>query len=382
MIYLDHNATTPLAPAVRDAMLPWVGGDFGNPSSAHTIGQTARAAVDEARARVAGQLGCAPGEVVFTGGGTEADLLALVGSALAAGTPPTGRVVISAIEHEAVLEAAALLGRLGMTVTEVRPGPDGRVDAQRFIDACAPDTVVASLMLASNETGVLQPVAEVAAALRSRPVVVHTDAVQAIGKVPVSFADLDVDLLSLSGHKFGGPKGVGALLVRHGQQLAPLMGGSQEAGRRGGTHNVAAIVGLGQAALGIDVRLEQMRSRGAERDRLEAELGRRLGDVMVHGGSAPRVPNTASVAFAGVDAAALLMRLDLADLCVSRGSACASGAEAPSHVLRAMDVAPAWALATLRLSLGVETRATEIEQAIELIVGAVEAQRAATRSNL
>jgi cysteine desulfurase len=258
----------------------------------------------------------------------------------------------------------------------VPPGTDGRVDVEAFLDACGPETVVASLMLASNETGVIQPVAEVAAELRERGIIVHTDAVQAIGKVPVSFRDLGVDLLSISAHKFGGPKGAGALLVRRGTELEPLQGGTQEAGRRGGTHAVHAIVGLGEAVHLVPERLVRMREIETLRDRLQARLCEQP-SATVHGLRTPRVPNTCLIGFDGVDAAAVLMAADLQGLCLSRGAACASGAEAPSHVLSAMGVPASLALGTVRLSLGVETTAAEIEHATATLTAAVERHRSA-----
>ncbi len=378
MIYLDHNASTPLAPAAAAAMRPWLGGGQANPSSAHSAGQAARAAVEEARRRVAALVGARPGAVVFTASGTEADALALVGAARArrhAGS----RVVVSAIEHEAVLAASDLLGELGFTVVSVPPSANGQVDAGSFVEAVAGrgGTAVASLILASNETGVLQPVAEVGRALRRLGVPLHTDAIQAVGRVPIDLETLGADLISLSAHKFGGPQGAGALVVRRGVRLEPLIGGSQEGGRRGGTEAVAAIAGMGGAAAHVTARLEAMPGVGARRDRLEAGLRHAIGDAVVHGAGVPRVPNTLSIAFPGADAAALVVALDLAGVAASRGSACASGAEEPSHVLRAMGMSEEWARGTIRLSLGVETTDEEIERAIPIIAGVVEQARAA-----
>ncbi len=375
MIYLDHNATTPVDPRVGAAMHACLGEVFGNPSSSHAAGQAALAAVEVARGQVAQAVDCQPGEVVWTSGGTEADLLAILGRVLV-GQP--GRVVISAVEHEAVAHAAELAARWGSEVVRVAPERSGRVDPARFVEACTPETRVASLMLASNETGVVQPVEEVAAVLHDRRVPLHTDAVQAVGKLPVSFVKLGVDLLSLSAHKFGGPKGAGALIVRRGLELAPLQGGPQEGGRRGGTHGVPGLVGLGHAASLLGERLVAMHELGRLRDALETELKSRFSDLQVHGAAAPRVPNTALVGFPAVDAGALVVAADLAGVCVSRGSACHSGADQPSAVLAAMGVPDAVARGTLRLSLGVGTTQPDLERAVDVVARAVERQRVGT----
>jgi cysteine desulfurase len=289
-----------------------------------------------------------------------------------------------------VLASAEILAELGFTVIQVPPGPSGQVDAEAFIAAVTEGprsdggTAVASLILASNETGVLQPVAAVARALRPLGVPLHTDAVQAVGRIPVDVEPLGADLLSLSAHKFGGPQGAGALVVRRGVRLRPLIGGAQEGGRRGGTEAVAAIAGMGVAAAGVPARLLAMPAVRARRERLEQGLKARIPGAQIHGADAPRVPNTVSIGFPGIDAAALVLALDLAGVAASRGSACASGAEEPSHVLRAMGMPEEWARGTIRLSLGVETTDQEIERAIDIIASAVERARggslAGTRS--
>ena len=376
MIYLDHNATTPIDPRVAAAMRPWLEDRFGNPSSAHAAGQAARAAVEEARSQVAAAVDCHGDEVVFTGGGTEADLLAVLGGVLADGRR-AGRVVVSGVEHEAVIHGADLAGKLGLDVVQVEPIATGAVEAASFLDACTDTTVVAALMFASNETGVVQPVAELAPVLRERGIRFHTDAVQAIGKLPVSFRSLGVDTLALSAHKLGGPKGVGALIVRRGSTLVPLMGGTQEGGARGGTHNVAGIVGLGEAMLHVPERLAAMQRVRGLRDRLQAALVERVGVAVVHGLTGERAPNTLLIGFDGIDAAGLLVAADLAGLCISRGSACASGAEGPSHVLSAMGVPASVASGTIRLSLGPETTEAEIDTAVEALHGALAKQSAA-----
>jgi cysteine desulfurase len=279
-----------------------------------------------------------------------------------------------------VLHAAQLAARGGCEVVQVAPAPSGRVDPEAFLDACTTDTVVASLMLASNETGVVQPVAEVAAALRERGIVFHTDAVQGVGKVRLGLRGLGVDLLSLSAHKLGGPKGIGALIIRRGVELTPLQGGPQEGGRRGGTHAVAQIAALGVAMTLVDERLSKMTAVRTRRERLESRLEERLPGCHIHGGQVERVPNTSLTGFDGVDAGALLMAADLAGLCVSRGAACASGAESPSHVLAAMQVPEPLALGTLRMSLGPETTDDEIDRAADIVATAIERQRVAVAS--
>jgi cysteine desulfurase len=324
-------------------------------------------------------VGASPGEVVFTASGTEADALALIGVARARQSAGA-RVVVSTIEHEAVLAACDLLAELGFTVVRVPAAASGQIDAAAFVAAVAEGgreggTAVASLLMASNETGVLQPVAAVGRALRRFGVPLHTDAIQAVGRAPIQMESLGADLLSLSAHKFGGPQGAGALVVRRGVRLSPLIGGTQEGGRRGGTEAVAAIAGMGAAAAQVGSRLDTMPSVRARRDRLETGLRREIVEAVVHGARAPRVANTLSIAFPGANAAALVVALDLAGVAVSRGSACASGAEEPSHVLKAMGMADEWARGTIRLSLGVETTDDEIERAIPIIARAVERAR-------
>ncbi len=374
LIYLDHNAGTPVVPEVAAAMNVWLGPRQANPASSHVRGQEARAAVEEARSQVARLVGVRPVEVVFTASGSEADTLALVGGALAR-RDQGRRVVVSAIEHEAILTAGELLEKLDFKVVRVPPEADGRVDPGRFLAQAGDGTAIAALILASNETGVVQPVAEVARELRIKGVPFLTDAVQAVGKIPFTRDDLGVDLLAVSAHKFGGPQGVGALIVRQGTHLQPIIGGTQENGLRGGTHAVAAIVGLGAAAARAPERLRAMDQAASLRDRLAAALVARFPDARVHGQSVPRLPNTLSIAFPGTDARALVLALDLAGVQVSRGSACLSGAEGVSHVLSAMGLAPDWARGTLRLSLGPETTAEEIEKALTVLGAAVERAR-------
>jgi cysteine desulfurase len=373
-IYLDHNATTPLDPRVFEAMRPWLEEGFGNASSLHFFGQRARAAVEEARTRVAALIGAGPAEIVFTSGGTEADNLALRGAMAAA---PEGRrkVVVTAIEHHAVLNTAKALGAEGFAVEVARVTPEGRLDLEDLEARLDDTTAVLSVMLANNETGALQPVTEAAALARARGALVHCDAVQAAGKVPVDVSELDCDLLSLSAHKIYGPQGVGALYVRRGTSLKALLrGGSQERNRRAGTENVAGALGFGRAAEIARADLGGEAARlAALRDRLETRLlpipGARLN------GAGPRLPNTSNVSFDGADAEALLVALDLCGIAVSTGAACAAGAAEPSHVLVAMGLSPERVQASLRFSLGRATTERAIDHAAAAVVEAVRAQR-------
>jgi cysteine desulfurase len=378
-VYLDHNATTPLDPRVLAAMLPILNEGFGNPSSLHWFGQRARAAVEEARAQAASLIGAAPAEVVFTASGTEADNLALRGVAARA-HEPRRKLVVTAIEHHAVLNTVRALAEEGFRVETVRVDAQGRVDLDDLRARVDDRTALLSIMLANNETGVVQPVAEAARFARERGALVHCDAVQAAGKVEVDVRALDVDLLTLSAHKIYGPKGVGLLYVRRGTPMQALVrGGAQERNRRAGTENVAGIVGFGAAALLARESLEADGARlRALRDRFEAEL---LGiPGAARNGAEPRVPNTTNVSFAGTEAEGLLMALDLVGVAVSTGAACAAGGIEPSHVLRAMGLPPERVQASLRFSLGRSTTEAQLTRAAGGVRTAVERQRAtATR---
>jgi cysteine desulfurase len=387
VVYLDHNATTPLDPRVREAMLPWLGERFGNPSSIHRAGQAARNAVEEAREQVAALIGARPPEVVFTASGTEANdtvVASAVERARRSAAGGGGHLAISAIEHPSVRQAAARAAAAGLEVTRVPPGEDGVVPAAAMIEALRPDTLLACLMLANNELGTLQPVAAVAAECRARGIPLLCDAVQAVGKVPVDVAGLGVDLLVLGAHKFGGPLGAAALWIRDGVEVESLLvGGSQERRRRAGTENVPAIVGLGAAAAlardEVDEHLGTLRPRqlSALRDRFEAGLGAIPGTV-VHCRTAPRLPNTSHVAFAGVEGEALLIRLDLAGFAVSTGSACSSGTVEPSQTLLAMGLAPEEALSSLRVSFGTSNHTMEVDRFLAALGGEVAALRRLT----
>lgn len=380
-IYLDNNATTPLAPEVVEVMARHLAETWGNPSSVHAAGRAARRALDEARESVAELLGARPREVVFTGSGTEADNLGVVGSYLA--LREKGRhLVVSAVEHAAVLGAARFCEReLGAEVTFVAPNREGVVEAEAVAAALRDDTVLVALMAANNETGARMPLEAVGALCRERGVRLFTDAVQAVGRLPVRFDAWPVDVLAFSAHKFHGPKGAGALLVRRGVRLHPLVrGGGQERGLRPGTESVPYAVGLATALRLAVEGLPEMTTRvAALRDRLEAGLAERVPGFVVNGPSRPedRVPNTLNASFPGAEAEGLLIGLDRAGVAASTGSACASGAVEPSHVLTAMGL-PRDALASsLRLSLSRRTTDAEIERVLEVLPGLVAGLRAA-----
>lgn len=377
MIYLDHNATTPLDPRVLEAMLPYLREAWGNPSSPYRFGQQARAAVERARSRVAECLGCRADEVLFTGSGTEADNLALRG-VLRARRARGRHVVTSAIEHPAVLRTCAALEADGCRIDYVPVGRDGVVDLATVEGVLGPDTVLLSVMHANNETGVLQPITELAALARSRGVLLHVDAVQTAGKLPGRLADLGADLVSLSAHKLHGPKGVGALYVRKGTPLDPLItGGEHERGLRAGTENVAGIVGLAEALALACAAAESEAIRQAElRDRLERDLLAAIPGARVNGAAAPRVPNTTNLAFPGVDGESVVVALDLRGICCSTGSACSTGDPEPSHVLLAMGLDPRDAQSSVRLSLGRETRDEDIATVLHALVEVVGQLRA------
>jgi len=366
-IYLDYNATTPIDPRVAEAMAPFLTGGFGNPSSVHVEGRRAKAAFEEAREGVARCLGCRSSEVVFTSGGSESNNLAIRGLVEARGG---GHVITSAVEHPAVLEVVLGLeieGRIELTVVGV--DNFGRVDPEAVSAALRDDTVLVSLMLANNEVGTLQPVRDVAVLCRERGVAIHTDAAQAVGKVPVDVTELGVDLLSVAGHKLYAAKGVGALYVREGVEILPqIRGAGHERGRRAGTENVLLAVGLGLACklARDDVTEEQVRLADL-RERLTTGLRAGCGDLVEHGHPDERLPNTLSVALPGRNANRLVG--DLAeDLAVSAGSACHSGATMISYVLQAMGIEPELARATVRLSVGRFTTEEEIDRAVELIL--------------
>lgn len=373
MIYLDYNATTPVDARVLEAMLPYFEGEFGNASSIHSAGQHARAAVDRARESVAALIGASPAEVVFTSGGTEGDNLALFG--LVTAIPRAKKhVITTAIEHHAVLNACQELERRGVDVTYVSAGSDGVLDPDDVRRAITPDTVLVSVMHTNNEIGTIQPIEEIGRIAAAADMYFHCDAVQSAGKLPLDVNGLRVDLLTISAHKIYGSKGVGALYVRPGTPLEPMLfGGHHERDRRPGTENVPGIVGLGKAAELARTHLNEDATRmAALRDRLETALLDAIPDARVNGERARRVCNTTNVTFTGAGGEALLIALDLEGLACSTGAACSSGSVEPSHVLIAIGRSDDDARSTLRFSLGRGTTRDEIDKAIEIIPRVVE----------
>ena len=381
-IYLDHNATTPPSDAVIQRMTATLRDEFGNPSSVHHFGQRAKAIIDEARSAVAGLIGADPGDVVFTGGGTEGDNLAIRG--IAEALDPTGRkhLIASAIEHEAVLNTLKALARRGWKTTLLPVNETGIVSPDTLRSAMTDDTALVSVMHANNEIGTVQPIPELAAIARERRALFHTDAVQSAGKIPIDVKTLSVDLLSISAHKFYGPKGVGALWIRRGVRLQPpLTGGKQERNRRAGTENVAGIAGMGVAAREALAKMDSEAGRlAALRDRLEDGILRSVTGTALNGVRSPRVPNTTNISFDRTEAESLLIALDLEGVAVSTGSACSSGTLEPSHVLKAMGLPPHRTQNSLRFSLGAANTETEIDRVIAVLPGIVEKLRSLTRT--
>ncbi len=368
-VYLDNNATTPVLPEILAAMTPYFSERFGNASSIHHHGQQTRSAVEEARESVASLLGCRASEVVFTSGGTEADNLAIFGVA-----QPGDHIITSKIEHSAVMNSCKRLQALGCEVTFLSPGEQGMIDPEEVRRALRPTTKLITVMMANNETGVLQPVEEIAKIAADADVYFHTDAVQAAGKVPVDVNKIGCDLLSISGHKMHAPQGTGAVYVSKSTHLQPLLyGGRHERSRRAGTENVPGIVAFGKAAA---LAREGLSRGGAEklaslRDQLQSRILDLVEDAGVNGEKAPRVPNTTNIYFEGIEGEALVIALDLKGLAVSTGSACSSGAIEPSPVLVAMGMPAERARGSLRFSLGKQTTADDIDFAVSLIPSTV-----------
>lgn len=377
MIYLDHNATTPLHPRVLDAMEPYLKEYHGNPSSLYRPGREAKTAVENARSRIAHCLGCSPSEIVFTAGGTEADNLAIRGIAHARKSPGN-HIVTSSVEHHAVLHTCKALEEDGYRVTYLPVRKDGRVDPDEVARNLTPETTLVSIMLANNETGAINPVEDIAKIAAERGVLFHTDAVQALGKIPIQIQTLGADVAAFAGHKIYGPKGSGFLYVKQGTPIAPaITGGSHEYGLRAGTENVAGIVGLAEAVVLASSTLESEAKRlEALRHRLETGISERLSGVRVNSSSAPRVPNTSNFSFQGVDGESIVLALDLEGICVSTGSACSTGDPEPSHVLLAMGLSAREAQGSIRISLGKDTTEAEIDSTVDSLVGAVERLRA------
>lgn len=374
-IYLDYNATTPVLPQVRDALLPFLDTHFGNPSSDHPYGRAAAEAVQRARQLVADLLGCAADEIVFTSGGSESDNWALVGRVWAAGSD-RAHIITTVVEHPAVLNTCRFLERRGVAVTYLPVDGTGQVDPDDVRRALRPETVVVSVMHANNEVGTLQPIAEIAAICRQAGVPLHTDAAQSVGKVPTRVDDLGVDMLTIAGHKLYAPKGIGALYVRRGTALEPLVhGAGHEGGRRAGTENVPWMVALGAAAALAHATLETEAARQQTlRDRLQQLLEEKAGGVTLNGHPTDRLPNTLNVRFAGIDGNALLAAVP--EVAASTGSACHAGETEPSAVLLAMGIPPAEAVGAVRLSLGRLTTEDEIERAAEALAAGVARLRA------
>ena len=380
-IYLDNNATTPLAPEVLEAMKPYWLEDYGNASSIHWYGQQAKAAVETAREQVARLLKARPSEVVFTSGGTESDNAAIFGIVEAArphGNYDTKHLITTSIEHHAVLYAAKALEKRGVRVTYLRVGSSGVVDPADVERAIRTDTVLISVMHANNELGTIQPLEEIGRIAREHDITFHADAVQAAGKIPVDVEKLGVDLLSLSAHKLHGPKGVGALYVRRGTVLKPLLyGGHHERDRRPGTENTPGIVGLGKAAeLACEHREEEISRVRALRDRLEGGILRRIPLVTVNGDSMRRLPTTTNVSFEYIEGEGFVIAMDLRGVACSTGAACSSGSLEPSHVLSAIGMTPEQARSSIRFSLGRFNASEDIDYALEVLPAIVEHLRA------
>ena len=381
-IYLDHAATTPVRPEVLEAMMPFYGPRFGNPSSMHAWGREARAALDEARERVARCLGASTDEICFTSGGTEADNLAVLGAwrARRDADPKRNAIVTSPIEHKAILGAVHQAAREGADERIVSMLPTGVIDESSFGTLLGADTAVASVMWVNNEIGTIQPIARLAERAKAAGALFHTDAVQAFGKIAIDVSKLPVDVLSVSGHKIRAPKGIGAVFLRRGTSIEPLFhGGSQDRGRRPGTENVAYAVGFARAAeLAVAERDEEWKRLQAMRDRLEAALMARIPDAVIHGRGAPeRAPHIINISVPGTDSESMLMALDLRGIGCSAGSACQSGSITPSHVLAALGVPADIAMSAIRMSLGCLTTDACVERVAEVFPALVDKARGA-----
>jgi cysteine desulfurase len=373
-IYLDNNATTPVAPAVFEAMRPYFTEHYGNPSSAHHMGDKPASAVRDARARVASFLGCTDAEVVFTSCGTESNNIAIRGVLDVA---KGHHVITTAVEHSAVMNPVKRLGSAGYETTVLSVDRAGRANLDELRDSLRDDTALVSVMFANNETGVIFPIDRIAAICDARGIPLHVDCVQGVGKVPIDLRSLGADLVSFSAHKFHGPKGVGALVVRKGTRWTPVfLGGGQERSRRPGTENVPGIVGMAAACDYAEAHLAHCQTETRRlRDLMESELLERVPEAFVNGVASERLPNTSNIGFHGVDAHALLVLLDEVGICASAGSACKSGSALPSHVLAAMGLSPEDAASSLRFSLSALTTEAEIGYCIEQIPAIVDRMR-------
>ena len=370
-IYLDYNATTPIAPSVLEAMQPFLTGHYGNPSSAHALGRGPKEAIEDSRSKIAGMIGCDTDEIVFTSGGSESNNLAIKG-VMFAHDPSDAHLIISAIEHPAVTEPAKFLQRIGYQVSVAACDENGIVQASTIDDLMRDNTRLVSVMHANNETGVVQPIGEISKVCQRHDVLMHTDASQSVGKIPAFIQDLEVNLLTIAGHKLYGPKGIGALYVRSDSKLESLIhGAGQENGIRAGTQNTPYIVGLGQAAYlaanGLD---DSSVGMARLRDRLESQVGDAIPGLQINGGNVDRLPNTSSMTFPNVSAREILARLP--ELCLSTGSACHSTGEVESATLSAMGKAIDHVAGTIRLSCGWYTSQDEIDRVAELLIDAWE----------
>jgi cysteine desulfurase len=376
VIYVDNNATTMVAPEVLDAMMPYFSTNYGNPSSMHSFGGNVAGAIETARENVANLIGAAPEEIVFTSCGTESDGTAI--RAAIESYPDKKHLVTSRVEHPAIKNLYESLSKKGYRATFVPVDHSGRLDIDYLYDSLSDDTAIVSLMWGNNETGVIFPVEEISKEVKSRGILFHTDAVQAVSKIPINIGETGVDMLSLSGHKFHSPKGIGALYIRKGTKFSPFMiGGHQERGRRGGTENTASIIGLGKAA---ELAAAHLAENGYERicrlrDRLEQTLLEKVSNALINGDPANRLPNTTSVAFEYVEGEAILLMMNEHGICASSGSACTSGSLEPSHVLRAMGVPFTAAHGSIRFSLSRYNTEDEMDVILEKLPPVIERLR-------
>ncbi len=380
-IYLDHNATTPVAPEVLDVITSVLRDQMGNPSSAHSIGRSARVLIDEAREQVASLLGVSPSEIVFTSGGTEANNFALLGAALRLGKTG-GHIVTSQVEHPSVLNPCRQLESLGFRVDRLKVDELGRIDFKELENCLTESTLLVSLQHANSETGVLQDIERAGEIAMKKGVLFHTDAVQSAGKIPLRVQDLPVDMLSISAHKLSGPKGVGALYLRKGSPdlFSPVCGGSQEKKRRGGTENVAGIAGFGKACELASLSSQKSLNLSSLRDQFLQMASNLIAGVEVFGNLENRLPNTLNLAFEGVEGDTLLISLDMAGVAVSTGSACSSGSGLPSPVLTAMGIPIDKINSSIRFSLGLSNTMAEIEKATTILAEAVSVNRTGTHN--
>jgi cysteine desulfurase len=377
VIYLDYNATTPLDSRILEAMMPYLKEHWGNPSSSYRFGNQAKIAVENARKRIAECIGSKPSEIVFTSSGTESDNLAVRGVANALRSRGS-HIVTTAIEHHAVLNTCKALESEGFRITYLPVGPEGALKVEDVEKSLRPETILVTIMHANNETGVIQPIKGIAAVTRKQGIILHTDAVQSVGKIPFRLCELGADLVSFSGHKLYGPKGMAALYVRERTALAPILtGGFHEMGFRAGTENVAGIVGLSHAVfLATESAETEAKKLKVLRDRLEQRICTEVPRIRINGATEERIPNTSNISFDSIDGESIVLSLDLLGICVSTGSACSAGDPEPSHVLLAMGLSPKEAQGSIRISLGRHTRETDIDATVDALLDTVKRLRA------